>query len=237
MIRDNTRSITKEIVQFLEMVDGFRVKKHQFTTRTARDTKLVRKDYGIAHDGGGLSERGAGLKCRSLNGEEKKLIANLREKVERISRMSRALEDEEVNDGEIEGYEHVGHENEEIVDQITNNNRLEKGLPVENNAYISNAKKHNCFMEDGSVVWVSNIDGGTHWGSQDEVDAQSDGRQSLQSDGSCHNEDREFTFSVPGPVKIEPRAGLTMREPGGKKKKKSGKELVFHSPTSEKYLS
>lgn len=198
MIRDSKTSIAEEIVQFLEMVYGFRGKKHQLTARKIRNTKLVRSDYGIARDGQRLSERCTVSKCRSMDGEEKKLIANLREKVERISRMSRALEDEEVSDEEIEGYEHIGDENGAIIDQITNNSQLKMGLPIERNAHLSNAKKHGCSVEDRSVVWVTNKDGGTPLERQDEAKAQSDG-QSLQSNGSCDNENGEFTFSVPEP--------------------------------------
>lgn len=216
MIRDSKKSIAKEIVQFLEMVDGFRGKKHQFTTRKIRNAKLVRSNCGIARDGRRLSERGVVSKCQSMDRKEKKLIANLREKVERISWMSRALEDEEVSDEETEGYEHVGDESGAIIDQITNNNHLKMGLPIENDAHISNAKKHGCFVEDRSVVWVTNEDVGTPLETQDEAKAQSDGGLSLQSDESCDNEDREFTFSVPEPVKIGPRAGLMMRLPGVK---------------------
>lgn len=66
------------------------------------------------------------------------------------------------------------------------------------------------------MVWVTNEDVGTPLETQDEAKAQSDGGLSLQSDESCDNEDREFTFSVPEPVKIGPRAGLMMRLPGVK---------------------
>lgn len=235
VIRESKRSITREIVQFLEMVDGVFVKRHQVLTKTMKNMRMGRNDGSRRS-----SERDVGSKSRNTGSNERKLIANLRERVERIGRMSKALEDEQVDDAETEGFEHVDDEDGDIIG-LTNNYPVQNGVPVKKNTLRANAKKHVCFMEDGNVVRVYDIDGDirrtfqdidevedSSKGRQEEEEAESDNEQpSLRSedgkkrvsheDGeSQYYQDEEFTFAAPEQVKMEARAELLSRKAGVK---------------------
>ncbi|KAK9699355.1 hypothetical protein RND81_08G169200 [Saponaria officinalis] len=199
MIRDSKKSITREIVQFLEMVDGVCVKRHQVMTRKIKSMKLVKNDKARSgHISKGYSERAEGSKGRNVDeDEEKKLIENLRERVERIGKMSRELE----KDDESPEFEHLGDEDKHIKSKygLNNGGSNKKKVP------FSDGKKHVCFVEDGDKIRVGrDVDEmeDTSKGRQDEEEAHSDGGQSSsQSSEERSNRsyevdarDKDFTF-------------------------------------------
>ncbi|XP_074316810.1 uncharacterized protein LOC141653067 [Silene latifolia] len=229
MIRDSKKSVTREIVQFLELIDGACVKRHQVMTRKIKATRLVRNDKARSGlDSREYSERAGGSKGRNVD-NEKKLIANLRERVERIGKMSRALEADEVVDDEVE---HIGDGNGGNFDHVRTKYGLNNGVNLNKSASLSDGKKRVCYVEDGKTIRVYNVDGDNIIGARDmeeieestkvreeeeeddddEVEAQSDGQQSTQSsedvtssksyevDGS-HNDDKDFTFPAQEPLK------------------------------------
>lgn len=246
MIRDSKRTVTREIIEFLELVDGVCVKRHEVLVRKMKNMRLVRNDDNrAAHNTRGYSEHNVGSKVRNVDNEEKKLMANLKERVEKIGKMSKALEEQEqevFGEAEIRGFKHVDDENDDILGQITSSYRLKDGLNAKKNAQSSNANKRVCFMEDGNLIRLYDMDGdcrstsrlvdviddsaeGTH----DEEEARSDGEGSSQSSEEmrkfksdevseeCNNQDVDFTFSTtPEPAKMETRADFSLRKPGVK---------------------
>ncbi|KMS99262.1 hypothetical protein BVRB_2g046310 [Beta vulgaris subsp. vulgaris] len=199
MIKDSKRSVTREIVEFLELVDGACVKRQQvLLTRKMRSMRLVRNDNRSVYESRGFSERNAGSKCRNVDSKEKKLIANLKERVEKIGRMSKLLDEQEVfGDGKLKGFKHVDEEDDDddTVGQVTSNYRLRNGLNMKKNAQSSNAKKRVCFVQDENLFRVHNNDGNCRSASRmvdvienssketddEEEEAESDGEGSSQS--------------------------------------------------------
>ncbi|KAH9623761.1 hypothetical protein KSS87_009041 [Heliosperma pusillum] len=202
MIRDSKKSVTREIVQFLELIDEVCAKKHQLMTRKIKTMRLVRNDKARnGHDSKGYSERAGGSKSRNVD-NDKRLIANLRERVERIGKMSRALEADEVVDDEMEGFEHISDGNGGNFDHVRAKYGLNNEVHLNKSAPLSDGKKRVCFVEDGKTIRVYNVDGDKIIGARDmeeieestkvreeeeeeedddDEEAQSDGQQSTQS--------------------------------------------------------
>lgn len=161
MIRDSKRSITKEIDYFLDLLDGFCVKRHQGITKTMRNMRVVGNDNRTAREHGReFSEHGMRSKCRSMGEDEKKLFENLRRRAERIGMLSRELEDEE-EDAEMEGYKHVGMDEDGTCNsENSSKHQMENGGLVKKNALRPNLnrKKRVTFAEDGNVVSGYDID-------------------------------------------------------------------------------
>ncbi|XP_057521757.1 BAG family molecular chaperone regulator 8, chloroplastic [Amaranthus tricolor] len=239
MIKDSKRCITREITEFLELFDGVYVKRHQVLTRKMKNLRLVENDNRAFNGTRGFTERNAGAKSRNLSNEEKKLMANLRERVEKIGRMSKALEvkEQEVFGGnETKGIKDVDDEENNIIDKITNNYKSKNGLNMKN-AQSSNSKQHVCFVENGNLIRVYDVDRDpkarvvdviedSTKGALDEEEVLSDGEGSSYddsnegtrncgSDKEFDNQDEEFTFSTtPEPLRIDPRADFMSRKSG-----------------------
>ncbi|KNA10297.1 hypothetical protein SOVF_145740 [Spinacia oleracea] len=245
MIRDSKRTVTREIVEFLELVDGFCAKRRQVLTMKIKSMRLARNDNIAARDTKEFSGHNVGSKTRTVDNKEKKLMANLRERVENIGRMAKALEEQEqeaFGDADIDEFKHVDDEDDDLLGQIASNYRLKNGLNVKQHAQSSNARKRVCFVEDGNLIRLYDTDGDSSRstsrlvdviedstkGTHDEEEAQSDVEGSSQSSEElrkfrsdevseeCENQD-EFTFSTtPEPAKMEPRVDFMSRKPGVK---------------------
>uniref|UniRef100_A0A7C8YKH8 BAG domain-containing protein n=1 Tax=Opuntia streptacantha TaxID=393608 RepID=A0A7C8YKH8_OPUST len=159
MIRDSKRSITKDIDHFLDLLDGICVKRHQVITKTMRNMRVVGNDNSTAYDHGReFSKHGIRSKCQSMSEDENKLLQNLRRRAERIGRLSRELEDED-EDGEMEGYKHVGEdEDDTYIPKNSNKHQMENGELDKKNAV---RQKRVTFVEDGNVVRVYDIEENT----------------------------------------------------------------------------
>ncbi|KAL2898551.1 BAG family molecular chaperone regulator 8 chloroplastic [Bienertia sinuspersici] len=198
MIRDSKRALSKEIAGFLELLDGACVKRHQLLLTRKVNTNNHNMSMVRESDNRPVHHKKASSKHNhdhhaqpKSSNEEKKLMANLRERVEKINRMSKVLEQQEqeqdvIGDPEVKGFNNV---DDDIIGQIASNYRLKNGQAIKKNAQSTNTKKRVCFVEDGNMIRVyDNINGdsgstsrlvdviedptkGTH----DEEDAQSDG--------------------------------------------------------------
>ncbi|XP_021770910.1 BAG family molecular chaperone regulator 8, chloroplastic-like [Chenopodium quinoa] len=238
MIRDSKKTVTREIVEFLEIVDGVCVKRQQVLTRKMKSMRLVRNDSRATRDTKGFSGHNVSSKTRTVDNEEKKLMANLKERVEKIGRMTKALEEQEqevYGDAENKGFKHVDDEDDDILDQIATKYRLNNEFNVKKNDQSSNAKKRVSFVEDGNLIRLNDTDGESRSssrlvdviedsinGTHDEEEARSDGEGSSQSseemrkfrsdevNEECDNQE-EFTFSTtPEPAT---RANFSSRKP------------------------
>lgn len=204
MIRDSKRSITNEIAQFLDLLDGVCVKRHQVVTKTMRNMRLVRNDNRTARDHGRqFSEHGVGSKCRNVSDDEKKLLGhlkgrdergskcrnmsddekklleNLKGRVERIGKLSREIDNEEEN-AQMEGYKHVDYDEEDdndIVGNSSNHHMENRGL-VKKHLLHPNGKKRVSFVEDGNVVRVYDIDENT----SPDIDEVEDSTKGIQDE-------------------------------------------------------
>ncbi|KAL9239978.1 hypothetical protein vseg_014246 [Gypsophila vaccaria] len=242
MIRDSKKSISREISQFLEMIDEVCVKRHQVMTRKIKSMRVMRSGTARSgHVSKGYSERAEGSKGRNVDDdEEKKVIENLRERVERIGKMSRAIEKLEVADDGSEGFEHLGEKDGAVFNRIRSKYGFNDGGTIGKSVPFSDGKKRVCFVEDGNTVRVYNVDGDkmvvgrdvdeieeTTKGRQDEEEAHSDGEQSSQcsedvrsnrsyeADGN-HTHDKEFTFPASQPLQMKPKADFSTRKGGVK---------------------
>ncbi|GAB2257733.1 hypothetical protein Droror1_Dr00013893 [Drosera rotundifolia] len=118
MIRERKRSITREIVRFLELVDGLnvqRIERERLTKmKVTKSARIVRSGNrarvpSFVRDNEKLSKKNAvSRNCDSGSGRDRPVV-ELRKRVERIRRLSRELEEEEEDEDDVEfdGFKHV----------------------------------------------------------------------------------------------------------------------------------
>ncbi|KAJ0098654.1 hypothetical protein Patl1_21808 [Pistacia atlantica] len=147
MIRDGKRSISMDLVKFLEFVDGFAVRRNEISCKGSKNVRLVR------HDGN------KSRFLRSNSGDSSKdqidLMKKLRERVDRINGYSRVskTEDEVV---ELEGF-HQFIDDEELENPRVYRNK--NGVLVKEHIVAQpKVKKSVSFAENGNVYRIFSND-------------------------------------------------------------------------------
>ncbi|GAB4831720.1 hypothetical protein Ancab_005732 [Ancistrocladus abbreviatus] len=134
MIRDSKKSITQEIVRFLDLVDGVCVGRHTYVTKTAKSTRFATNDYRTgdqrsARDSRKFCQNDVSLRRHGLDVDQKKLVENLRERVDQIRRYSRVLEDNDES-LEFEGLTHQGDHDGIVGGEGNGNHKRKNGILV-----------------------------------------------------------------------------------------------------------
>ncbi|GAB2300604.1 hypothetical protein Dimus_034639 [Dionaea muscipula] len=197
MIRDSKRSITREIVQFLELVDGLRVDRRGHLVRNGNKTRVVSSSL--------------------LDNDKARPMKELRERVERIGRLSKALDHDSSGNMEPEGFKHV-------ID--------EDGVVNEDGAGIlrPKLKKHVSFLEDIIAAKGYSDD-------DDEIKlvqgaAENFDKHSVESDQEDEESERSSQASDHDHGGNPKRDHLTTRTyaENGKSNQNSNQAIVFHAP-------
>lgn len=244
MIRDGKRSVTRELVQFLDFIDGVSARRPQLRnkpssyTRTGYNARKSRVLTGRVYSN-----------CRDSGADRRELVEKLRDRVEKIRGFSRVLEKGE-EDVELEGFQHLSDDDEEnpsitIIEKgrVTN---ARKGILVRRQELEPRVKKSVSFAENGNLFSVS---GGIHEPVSDEHDPNQtelvenhrrkkdvadlsretqdddDDGEDTESGGSSQTSDGDevehyryqdgnSVFSAPLPMKMESRANLTKKIKG-----------------------
>ncbi|KAF5735581.1 BAG family molecular chaperone regulator 8 chloroplastic [Tripterygium wilfordii] len=235
MIRDGKRSVSRELVRFLEFVDGFAVKRHAVSFQSRKGVKLVHK----------VTKSSNLRKPNSDSGQsdKKEIIDNLRERIEKISNVTRVCEND-LEEVEFDGFQQVvdeddhDHDYENSRPTINGKSGIPKtrdGILILRNGNQPRVRKSVSFPENGSLSRVFGnacepVSGGEGISadgsvSTDEEEAV-DNKAHMENGGSPHsNGGVNFTFSAPAPVRMDSRVDLL-------NKRKAGKEGLLSLPGS-----
>lgn len=142
MIRDGKRSISNDLIKFLEFVDGFAVKRLEISCKAAKNVGFV-----------GNSSKSRVLKpsCVELGRDQADAINKLRDRIENIHGFSRIIKSED-EDVELEGFHQLINDEEEEnhrVSRIKNGGLMKKQVLAQ-----PRVKKSVTFAENGNVYAV-----------------------------------------------------------------------------------
>ena len=149
MIRDGKRSITRDLVQFLDLIEGVAVKKHWHYVKATKNARLV---HGIN------KSRNSETKHENFGDGQKKLLENLRNRVEKISRYCKLLENDE-EDVEHEGIQDFIDDDDDgdsrvLMDRKSGLSQNKNGAFVQRHGVQPKVKKSVSFAENKNVSKV-----------------------------------------------------------------------------------
>ncbi|XVF58396.1 hypothetical protein PTKIN_Ptkin07bG0062900 [Pterospermum kingtungense] len=167
MIRDGKRSVSRDLVQFLQYIDGLALKRHKHLFKNAKNTRILSN----------------GSKARILRSNSKEKIEKLGDRVEKLERFSRNV-NEEGDDLELEGFHEIIGEGENPRISITGKGGVcltqnrNSGVLLKRQASEPRVKKTVSFAENGNVYRI--ISSGDHEVSSNEEGSLTD--ESVSSD-------------------------------------------------------
>ncbi|KAK3212475.1 hypothetical protein Dsin_017181 [Dipteronia sinensis] len=225
MVRDGKRSISIDLVKFLEFVDGFAVRRHEVSFKAAKNVRIV----GASNN----KTRAFGSNYGDVGRDQSEIMENLRDRIEKINRFFRVSKGED-EDVELEGFHQLTDDDEEEENPRVSRNR--NGVLVERHGVAQpRVKKSVSFAENGNVIKVfgndynnssersSSEDDGqvvenlcevkaikasskvSEDGEEDYLD-DSEAQYEIVGNHKCQN--GQFVFSAPLPAKMESRADL-----------------------------
>lgn len=144
IVRDGKRSISRDLVLFLEFIDGVVMKRHGLSLKAVKKARFGQNVN---------KSRVLPTKCDDLGRDQREMIGKLRDRIEKIRGFARVSENDE-EDVELEGFQHVSDEDEENL--MT---RFKNGVLVKRHGLQPKVKKNVSFAENGNVYRVfSNSD-------------------------------------------------------------------------------
>ncbi|KAM2858791.1 hypothetical protein COP2_024287 [Malus domestica] len=145
IVRDGKRLISRDLVRFLEFIDGVVMKRHGLSLKAVKNVRFgqnVNKSRVLPAKCGG-----------DLGRDQREKIENLRDRIEKIRGFARVSENDE-EDVELEGFQHVSDEDEENLRL-----RFKNGVLVKRQGLQPKVKKNVSFSENDNVYRViSNSD-------------------------------------------------------------------------------
>lgn len=150
MIRDGKGSISREIMRFLEFIDGLAAKKHGCSYKPAKNVRFV-----MNNNKSGASNASVGH--GDLSGYHKEIVERLSDRIEKIRGFSRVCDNDE-EDVELEGFhqfindEEDEYENPKFFPNGKNGgSKIRYGGLMKNNVGKPRVKKSVIFAENGNV--------------------------------------------------------------------------------------
>ncbi|XWS44372.1 hypothetical protein CRYUN_Cryun15aG0039400 [Craigia yunnanensis] len=140
MVRDGKRSVSRDLVQFLEYIDGLALKRHKHLYKNAKNVRVL----------------GNGSKAKILRSNSREIMEKLGDRVEKLERISR---NEEGDDVELEGFHQVIGEGENPRISITGKGGVcvtqnrNGGVLLKRQGSQPRVKKTVSFAENGNVYW------------------------------------------------------------------------------------
>ncbi|KAL9256926.1 BAG family molecular chaperone regulator 8, chloroplastic-like protein [Drosera capensis] len=218
---DSGRGRDRPVEELRERVERIRRLSKELEEEDGEDVEFYGFKHVIAQDGGGVDGvRNVAFEGHDSSNCRDRPVEELRERVERIRRLSRELEDDE--NVEFNGFKHViaQHGGDEV--ERTDAQNYKDGVPVSSrDSFCPNRKKRATFLDDDEIKVVHSLSAesveeeGESEGSSEVSDHDGGNTkrdlavQSSNEDGKSgqkHNE--ELVFSAPLPVKMESRAEL-----------------------------
>ncbi|CAI8591897.1 unnamed protein product [Vicia faba] len=229
MIVDGKRSISRDLVQFLDSIEEVAAKKHILRVKAVKSSRTGQKIHRQRNSDGD-------------DDEKKKLLKNLRGRVEKISKLCKVYEGDEERLENEEGIDDRDDDYDDDGDGVTGvllgrKDRNKNGYFVKRQEVIQpRAKKSVRFAENGKICEVYSTRSGESDGSSsndehgevlengkfgvvDVVDSSRGGEDDEDvlvedSGGSTHSSDdgdvvkEKLLFSPPLPLKMENRSDL-----------------------------
>ncbi|KAK2663329.1 hypothetical protein Ddye_001903, partial [Dipteronia dyeriana] len=216
MVRDGKRSISIDLVKFLEFVDGFAVRRHQFSFKAAKNVRTV----GTSNN----KTRAFGSNYGDVGRDQSQIMENLRDRIEKINRFSRVSKGED-EDVELEGFHQLTDDDdgEEVLVERHGvaQPRVKKSVSFAENGNVirvfgndyNNSSEPSSSEEDGQVVenLCSEVEAikGSSKGSEDGEEDYLEGSEAqYEIVGNHKRQNGQFVFSAPLPGKMESRADL-----------------------------
>ncbi|KAH7532704.1 hypothetical protein FEM48_Zijuj04G0050600 [Ziziphus jujuba var. spinosa] len=245
MIRDGKKSITRDLVRFLEFMDGVAVKRNGLSLKAMKKERFGRN--------GDKSRGFLGSECDDLDGDQRAIIGKLRDRVKRIHGFSKVSENNEEH-VELEGFQHFSNDDEDEENPRVvisgKNGRIIDGVLVKRHGVQPRVKKSVSFAEDGNVLKVfsnthdsiSNGDGTSlddSVSSDDqvgdfeekncsEVEEIKSPSQGIEDDEEAHMEKGEFSQASDGEIK--PRTTRIPRRESRGYCQDNNSDFVFSPP-------
>lgn len=147
LIRDGKKSISRDILRFLEFVDGMVAKRYGLSFKTVKSATVGRPN---GNKSGVLNTKSTSLSA------QREMIEQLKARLERISGFSSISQNDE-EDLELEGLQQVSDDDEENPPRAVihgKNRQIRTGALVKRNGVQSRVKKSVTFAEDGNVYRV-----------------------------------------------------------------------------------
>lgn len=140
MIRDGKRSVSKDLIKFLEFVDGFVAKRHEISTKAAKNVRFV---------GNSIKPRNFRTNGGYLSGDQAEVMSKVRDRIEKIHGFSRVIKSED-EDVELESFHEVIDDEEE--EENPRVYRSKNGVLVKRYVVAQpKVKKNVTFAENGNV--------------------------------------------------------------------------------------
>ncbi|PON40781.1 BAG family molecular chaperone regulator [Parasponia andersonii] len=245
MVRDGKRSISRDLVRFLEFIDGVAVKRYELSVKARK--KVM---YGRNSD---KSRVNLSRNCLDLGGDQREIIGKMRERVEKIKGYSRILENDDDEDVEFEGFQHVSDGDNEVENPVVvisgKNGRIRNGVLVNRSGDQPRVKKSVSFAENGNLFKVFS-------NSNEAISNEDDSTTTISSDdhgelgediGAEVEEIKSFSLGTEDGDQEEgdvvnggasqtsngeknPRTRCTLRREGNYKIKGHNGEFVFSAP-------
>lgn len=150
MIRDGKKSITRDLVRFLEFMDGVAVKRKGLSIKAMKNDRFGKN--------GDKSRALLGSKCGNLDVDQRAIIGKLRDRVEKIRGFARVSDNDDEH-VELEGFQHFSNddEEEECAQVVINgkSGRIRNGVLMKRHEVQPRVKKTVSFLEDGNLFKVS----------------------------------------------------------------------------------
>ncbi|XP_062106545.1 BAG family molecular chaperone regulator 8, chloroplastic isoform X2 [Humulus lupulus] len=177
MVRDGKRSMSRDLVQFMDFIDGVALKRRELSIRARKNVRLSRNNDPSKVN---LSKNGF-----NLDGDQREVIRKLRERVEKIRGYTMVPQDDD-EFVEFEGFQHVSDEDNEAENPIVVISG--KKAPIRNGVLANRSgdqpkvKKSVSFAENGNLFKVFS-------NSNEASSNEGDSTSTNSSDG--HEEDGE----------------------------------------------
>lgn len=237
MIRDSKRSISRELIRFMDYLDDLSMKRHQLLSRVVKNVKLG--GTGTKSRVFQSDQRTSIADCRGLEGEEGELLEKLRKRVEKIEGFSGVSEEDQEKDVELENPRTYTNGKPAVLIRTGILKKRHAGVQAKAKKNVNFADNGNAYMVYRSSNWpnpngeCNSIDGSDSIDAEelgteveeigtgdDEEEVHTDDNESPQiSDDDrdprsdlIENDDGSFVFSAPLPVKMEPRADMRSKK-------------------------
>lgn len=158
IVRDGKRSISRDLIRFLEFIEGVAVKRQGLCLKPVKNVRPVQNVN---------KSRVLGNKCGGLGRDQREMIGKLRDRIEKIRGFARVSENDE-EDVELEGFQHVSDDDEESLGQYRN------GALLKRHGFQPKVKKSVSFAENNVFRVYDN---------NDEVVSSGDGSDSSDDHG------------------------------------------------------
>lgn len=143
MVRDSKKAVSRDLVQFLDQIDNFTVKRHGLPVKAMKNLRL----------GQNVSKSRVSNPKLGSHGNQKETIDKLKSRVEKICERSRIFEDDG-KDMNLRRFHHVGGDGDEEEEEEESPSRTRSRILAKGHRSQPRVKKSVSFAENGNLFRV-----------------------------------------------------------------------------------